>query len=177
VAIDWAAEKAAAGEVCMKTNYRSYFIVFGLSFTIVMLGVVHTASSSWGAGSDTTQTDPDVVKAEKAVKDKNWDRAVELLNTALAKDKQNADIYNLLGFAERNRGNMDAAFKYYEQALTLDPKHRGAHEYIGEAYLMVGNLAKAEEHLAVLDKLCFFPCEEYRDLKAAIAAYKQRGAK
>jgi Flp pilus assembly protein TadD len=112
--------------------------------------------------------------AKKAIKDKNWDKAIELLDKAVARDPKNAEIHNLLGFAERNRGNLDAAFKHYEVALSLDPKHRGAHEYIGEAYLMVGNLAKAEEHLAKLDKLCFFSCEEYRDLKAAVAKYKQQ---
>jgi tetratricopeptide (TPR) repeat protein len=121
--------------------------------------------------------DPDVAHANKAIADKNWDKAIELLTKAVARDPKNAEIYNLLGFSERNRGNLDAAFKYYEQALALNPKHRGAHEYIGEAYLMTGNLAKAEEHLAVLDKLCLFPCEEYSDLKAAVAKYKQQHPK
>ncbi|HUK99290.1 MAG TPA: tetratricopeptide repeat protein [Nitrospirota bacterium] len=161
----------------MKTNYRLYFIVFGLSFTIAVLSAARTASSSWSGWSDTSRNDPDIMNAEKAIKDKNWNKAVELLNTALARDKKNADVYNMLGYAERNRGNIDVAFKYYEQALTLNPKHRGAHEYIGEAYLMVGDLAKAEEHLATLDKLCFFPCEEYSSLKTAIAAYKQKSVK
>ena len=36
---------------------------------------------------------------------------------------------------------------------------------------MVGNVGKAKEHLGVLDKLCFFPCQEYTDLKKAIAAH------
>ena len=52
--------------------------------------------------------------------------------------------------------------------------NRGAHEYLGEAYLMVGNVAKAKEHLSVLDKLCFFPCDEYSDLKKAIADYERK---
>ena len=29
----------------------------------------------------------------------------------------------------------DKAFVYYEKALSLDPRHKGAHEYIGELYL------------------------------------------
>ena len=37
---------------------------------------------------------------------------------------------------------------------------------------MVNNLAKAEEHLAALDRICLLPCEEYSDLKRAITAYK-----
>ena len=58
--------------------------------------------------------------------------------------------------------------------MRLNPKHRGAHEYMGEAYLMANNLAKAEEQLKELDQLCLFPCEEYSDLKKAVAAYKQK---
>jgi len=64
---------------------------------------------------------------------------------------------------------MSLVFKHYNEALRIDPDHRGAHEYLGEAYLMVGNVAKAKEHLSVLDKLCFFPCDEFTDLKKAIA--------
>ena len=133
-------------------------------------------SSAYASGGDwqtTVSTDPDVDRAKTAIKGKEWDKAIELLGKALSRDPQNADIHNMLGFAERNRGNLTAAFKHYETALSINPKHRGAHEYIGEAYLMSGNLPKAEEHLAKLDKLCFFSCEEYRDLKAAVAKYKQ----
>jgi len=68
------------------------------------------------------------------------------------------------------------AFKYYNEALRIDPDHRGAHEYIGEAYLMVNNLPKAEEHLSRLNKLCFFPCSEYTELKKAVETYKTASA-
>jgi tetratricopeptide (TPR) repeat protein len=151
-------------------------IVLGLSFVLAIPG---TARASGGTSDvrEVAPTDPDIVRANKAIKDKNWNQAVELLKKALAHDNKNAEIYNLLGYSERNRGSLDVAFQYYEKALELNPKHRGAHEYIGEAYLMTGNLAKAEEHLAALDKLCFLPCEEYTDLKAAIAAYKRKHAK
>jgi hypothetical protein len=39
---------------------------------------------------------------------------------------------------------------------------------------MVDNLAKAEEHLASLQRICPIPSEEYEDLKTAIAAYRRR---
>lgn len=45
---------------------------------------------------------------------------------------------------------------------------------IGEAYLMSGNVAKAKEHLAQLDKICFFGCEEFTMLKTAIAEHEAR---
>jgi tetratricopeptide (TPR) repeat protein len=174
--IYFAAPKAAIRRTYLKTYLRLFLIVFGLGIAVAMPGTSFAA----GGSSDrpaVAPTDPDLDRANQAIKEKNWNRAVDLLNAALARDPKNAEIYNLLGYSERNRGNLDAAFKYYDRALALDPKHRGAHEYIGEAYLMTGNLGKAEEQLAILNKLCFLPCEEYKDLKAAIAAYKLKAAK
>ena len=42
---------------------------------------------------------------------------------------------------------------------------------------MTGDLAKAELRLAALDKACLFGCEEYTDLKKAIAQFKANGNK
>jgi hypothetical protein len=60
----------------------------------------------------------------------------------------------------------------YQKAISLNPDHRGVNEYMGELYLMLNDLPKAEERLATLDRLCFFGCVEYTDLKHAIADYK-----
>ena len=57
------------------------------------------------------------------------------------------------------------------RALMLNPRHCSAHEHLGEAYLVLGESAKAEQLLAALEKLCLIPCEEYDDLKRVIAAY------
>ena len=81
--------------------------------------------------------------------------------------------WNELGHAYRKIGDMDNSFKHYEQALQIDPRHKGAHEYLGEAYLQIGKLDQAEQELKALDKICFFTCEEYRDLKEQIARYKR----
>jgi len=120
--------------------------------------------------------DPDYENGKKAIESKNWKLALDRFGRAAARDPNNADIHNYLGYAYRKSGNLDAAFKSYGEALRLEPEHKGAHEYVGEAYLMVNNLAKAEEHLAALDKICFFSCEEYRDLKKEIEEYKKRSA-
>ena len=65
----------------------------------------------------------------------------------------------------------------HDAALAIDPKHRGAHEYIGEAYLTLDDLAKAKTHLARLDSFCFLPCSEYSDLKKSVEAYEKSGGK
>jgi len=37
---------------------------------------------------------------------------------------------------------------------------------------MANNLNKAEEHLAARQRICLIPCEEYEDLKKAVADYR-----
>jgi Flp pilus assembly protein TadD len=120
--------------------------------------------------------DPNYAAGKQALAAGDWKAATEALSKAVEKQPGNANAQNLLAYSYRKSGNLDMAFKHYNEALRLDPDHRGAHEYIGEAYLMAGNLAKAEEHLKVLDRLCTFGCEEYRVLKTAVAEYKQKSA-
>jgi Flp pilus assembly protein TadD len=148
-----------------------------LKASVVLAGLV-LSGTLFAAGSETAPSEarrlPELVAGKAAIEAKDWKKAIDDLSRAAAKEPENADIQNFLGYANRKSGNLEAAFKHYNEALKLDPKHRGAHEYIGEAYLMQGNLAKAEEHLAALDKLCLFSCEEYRDLKNSIAEYKAK---
>lgn len=91
----------------------------------------------------------------------------------------NADAHNLLAYSYRKQAtpNLPRAFEHYNIALKLNPNHKGAHEYIGEAYLMDKNPAKAEEHLAQLKTICGnATCEEYEDLVKAIAEYKAKNS-
>lgn len=116
--------------------------------------------------------DPDFAEGKKAIDAKNWSAAVELFQKVVIKNDKNADAFNWLGYAQRNQGNYDQAFAAYAKALEIDPKHRGAHEYVGEAYLKVNQPEKAEEHLKRLDSLCTFGCAELTELKTKIAAYR-----
>jgi tetratricopeptide (TPR) repeat protein len=127
-----------------------------------------------GAGGETTSADPAIQAAQAAIAQKNWGAAQATLLKALATNPQNADYHNLYAYSLRKSTNpdMDIVFSHYDEALRLNPKHRGAHEYMGEAYLLVNKLPKAKEQLAALDKLCLFRCEEYSDLKKAIASYE-----
>ena len=78
------------------------------------------------------------------------------------------DVLNYLGYAHRRLGRFDESLAYYQQALALDPMHRGANEYLGELYVELGEIDRAEERLAVLDRACPFGCAEYEDLKRRI---------
>src|SRR3989441_7456015 len=135
------------------------------------------AGMDTGPGPNARPVDPDYESGKKAIEAQNWKVALDSFGRVASREPSNADAQNYLGYASRKSGDLELAFKHYNEALRLDPKHKGAHEYIGEAYLMVNNLPKAEEHLALLDKLCFFSCEEYRDLKKSIEEYRQRAGK
>ncbi len=142
-----------------------------------MLALAFACGPVLAAGDPPAETrDPVIEKAAAATKRQDWASAADVLKGGLATDPNNASYHNLYAYSLRKSANpdMNLVFKHYNEALRIDPKHRGAHEYIGEAYLMVGNLPKAKEHLSALDKLCFFPCVEYTDLKKSIAEYEKK---
>lgn len=116
-------------------------------------------------------------KARKAVAARDWSGAMRELNVAVREAPQNADVHNLLGYTYRKRAtpDMGKAYEHYNLALKFDPNHKGAHEYIGEAYLLDKRLPDAEKHLAALEKICGGPaCEEYQDLAKAIQDFKAK---
>jgi TolA-binding protein len=126
-------------------------------------------------GGKLSAVDPEYGQGVAEIQAGHFAQAIALLESYVARSTthaQDADAQNWLGFAYRKSGNLDAAFLHYDKALAIDPRHRGAHEYMGEAYLMTGNVAQAEEHLKALDKLCFTPCSEYSTLKREVASWK-----
>ena len=164
----------------MKT--LSTLVLFaGLAFGVVVVNVPGPAAADGGTGVGRSTAakpdDPDYTAAVTAIKTDNFARAIPLLEGVVARDGANADAYNWLAYAIRRSGEPARAIPIYQKALAIDPKHRGAHEYIGEAYVTLDNLAKAKEHLATLNSLCFFPCSEYRDLKKAVETYEKSGGK
>lgn len=158
----------------------------GFSKQVPMVAVFFAAASiaasafSAGGSSDGAPQawpkDPVVEQVIALTDKKDWQGAAVLLKDTLTKMPQNAEYHNLYAYTTRKGPNPDMTlvFKHYGEALRIEPDHRGAHEYIGEAYLMTGNLAKAKEHLARLDRLCTFGCDEYTDLKKAVAAYEAK---
>ena len=132
------------------------------------------------AAADTNSTggavDPVLERAAQASTRNDWAGAQAILKDAVAKEPNNAEYHNMYAYNLRKGANPDMSlvFKHYNEALRIEPKHRGANEYLGEAYLMVNNVAKAKEQLATLDKLCFLSCKEYSDLKKSIAEYETK---
>ena len=106
------------------------------------------------------------------IKNKSYDEAIVKLKQAESVAKKDADIQNLLGFAHRKSGKMEAAAKYYKSAWALYSKHKSGLEYQGESCWMLGDKASAEKNLQKLDKICWLGCSELDDLRTAIRNYK-----
>ncbi|MBR0823216.1 tetratricopeptide repeat protein [Bradyrhizobium liaoningense] len=126
------------------------------------------------ADAEWVELDPDFRAGKRALGAADWNGAIVSFMRAALRDPLNADIENYVGYSYRRLRQLGPAIGHYQQALMLNPRHRSAHEHLGEASLVLGEPAKAEQHLAALENLCLLlPCQEYDDLKRAIAAYRK----
>ena len=115
--------------------------------------------------------------AEKHIYNKKYDKSLKLLKKLTKREDlgtRRADIYNLLGFSYRKLDNpeLDKSFAAYMMALELDPEHVGAHEYLGELYLMRDQKDEALKMLSKLESLVGKNAKEYKDLLNAIENYQ-----
>lgn len=133
-----------------------------------------STGGSDGRTGSSASLDPDYVVATRLIKEWKYADAIVHLEKALKADARNADAFNWMGYAYRKLNKLPEAGVNYAKALELKPDHRGALEYQGEMFLMLDDLKSAESNLGRLDKLCFFGCSEYTDLKKAIGEYKLR---
>jgi tetratricopeptide (TPR) repeat protein len=136
-----------------------------------------TTMVSVASDADWAQLDPDFKAGKKALAAADWNGAIAAFERGALRDPRNADIQNYIGYSYRRLRQLGPAIGHYQQALILNPRHRSAHEHLGEAYLVLGEPTKAEQHLAALENLCLLPCQEHDDLKHAIAAYKRLAAR
>ena len=114
----------------------------------------------------------DMAEGYQAIEAGEYETAIEFFIRIAQEDPTNAEALNQLGYINRRLQKFPQAFAFYRRALELDPQHTGAHHYIGEAYLEVGELERAEEHLRQLDLICLFGCDDYFELQQAVELYK-----
>jgi tetratricopeptide (TPR) repeat protein len=135
--------------------------------SLLVAAAVHTPPA-WAVDNVVSKDAPDLVSVRAKIKAKDYTGAIAELTPMLAAN-QHADVYNLMGFSLRKSGDYKQAYTFYRKALDFDPQHKGALEYLGELYVETGQLDKAKENVALLQKICPAGCEELSDLQEAIA--------
>ncbi len=164
------------------TRLRIAFLTTTLALAVIAYASGGLAAGSFsgdGLSGSSSEEKPKGATSTKAYKDavklinqEQYEEAIAKLLDVNAAEPNDPDVLNYLGYAHRQLDKNEMALAYYEQALAVKPKHKGANEYLGELYLKMGELEKAEAQLAKLDDICTFGCSEYRELEAKIADYK-----
>ena len=165
-------------------------IVFAAALAGCMLMAVPALADGGGGGGDTVVCPPgevydpgrqkcvrqqagvlpDAVLADYAYalsKAGRHEEALDVLN--LLRNPDTPKALNYRGYATRMLGRIEEGIAFYNQAVALDPQYASVREYLGEAYVIKGDIARAEEQLQAIERICGTGCEEYQDLAKAIA--------
>jgi len=98
----------------------------------------------------------------------DYPNALDLLQSV--KNQKDTMVLTMIGYAKRKMGDVAGGFEYYNQALAIDPNNLNTHEYMGEAYVVIGKFEEAKLELSTLAKLCGGRgCEQYDDLAKVLA--------
>lgn len=113
---------------------------------------------------------PDPALTEYAyalAKAERYDEALQVLN--VLKNPNTPRALNYRGYATRKLGRVDEGIAYYRRSVALDPRYAQVREYLGEAYVIKGDMTQAKAQLRAIKRICGTGCEEYEDLAKAIA--------
>ena len=146
----------------LKNFYLSALLIISLG-----IGTAYAAGNYNSSSSDSMN----FKSAKNAIENENFTLAVGLLHTESISDASNPDVWNLLGFASRKLGNFDKSKAAYEKALSLDPNHKRALEYMGELYLTLANREAAMDLLKRLKTVCPEGCDELIALQKSYNEY------
>ena len=144
-----------------------------IALWLAMACVQPRAANAVGSAAGGGQAAPEYDRVVQLIEAEEYSSAIPVLERLHGDEPENADVLNLLGFAHRKLGRLELAFRFYREALAIEPLHLGANEYLGELHLERGELAAAQKRLGVLETACPKGCEERDELADAIAAYRK----
>src|SRR6266404_3114982 len=96
-----------------------------------------------------------------------YDEALATLD--VLRNPNTAEALNYRGYATRKLGRVDEGIGYYLKSVALDPQYAQVREYLGEAYIVKGDMSSAKAQLAAIKQICGTVCDEYQHLAVAIA--------
>jgi Flp pilus assembly protein TadD len=149
--------------------YKQLFLIATLAFFTPILTYA-AADSDDNFSSESVISPGEINEIRDMIDDGATQKAIDRLIKLADKDDENADVWNLLGYAYRNQGQNELSGDAYIIALELDPEHKGALEYQGELFLTLGDTESAKKNLKMLQNLCPTGCHELDDLQEALEA-------
>jgi predicted Zn-dependent protease len=105
---------------------------------------------------------------------KRGEYAAALATLRSAPNQADPRIETMIGFSLRKLGRLDEAMAYYQRVLAAHPERTTTRQYLGEAFLQLGEPAKAREQLAEIAKRCGVACEDYQLLAEEIAKFEKQ---
>ncbi len=72
-----------------------------IRYLLTLVLTIGLVSAAMAAGSTSSSKPSKLAVAEEEINAGNYNRAIELLQQAIASDSQNADAWNYLGFSQR----------------------------------------------------------------------------
>ena len=161
-----AAMKTACAEPCAKSPQLDAAI----AAVAAAIGGAPQALAPTRLPGTPRAVDQAYVEAVSLINEGRYEPAIATLEAALWDGGPHPDLITYLGFANRKLKRYDTAREWYEQALAIAPDHRGAIEYYGELKLEMGDVSGARAHLARLDALCGFGCQQADELRQWIVS-------
>jgi predicted Zn-dependent protease len=89
------------------------------------------------------------------------------------KNQNDPRVQTMIGFSLRKMGQVSEAMQYYEKVLASHPDRTTTRQYLGEAFLQIGQPEKAKEQLAEIGKRCGTACDDYQLLADEIAKFEK----
>jgi Flp pilus assembly protein TadD len=139
---------------------------------LALLSLIGLSNPTLADSGNNNDRNSPLAPVQTLIEGEKYQDAIFALQKLLKETPTDADMLNLLAYSQRKLQRFDEALVNYQKALDIEPEHRGANEYLGELYLQLGQMDKAQERLQVLDKACFFGCDEFDELEEAIKNYR-----
>jgi predicted Zn-dependent protease len=105
---------------------------------------------------------------------KGGEYAKALATLQSAPEQADPRVATMIGFTLRKLGRVDEAMGYYRRVLASHPERTTTRQYLGEAFLQIGQPDKAREQLAEIAKRCGVACEDYQLLADEIAKFDSK---
>jgi tetratricopeptide (TPR) repeat protein len=112
-------------------------------------------------------SDEDLARAGRQLAlDGHYRDAIKVLE--MAANENDPAVLTYLGYSHRKLGNIDFGISLYKRALDIDPDNVDTREYLGEGYVIKGELDLAWLELVEIEKRCGTTCVEYQALDKAM---------